>query len=126
MPTVTGRRSGSGGGFSIEWDIDLGDVLVSAIPRLLKNIEQEMQAMAKAMEQYAKQNHPWQNRTGAAERTFSAKPIGNFTILISHGVYYGIFLEYSNGGRYGIIRETLRIGEQEMLRGLQRAWQATW
>lgn len=113
-------------GAQIVWDIYLGDKLDAGGRALLENIQRELDATAKAMEQFAKANHPWQNRTGDAERTFTVKKIDSFTIMASHGVYYGIFLEYSNGGRYGIIRETLRFGRNEIVGMLQKAWQASW
>ena len=53
---------------------------------------------AQEMEQYMKSNHPWQNRTGNAERGLSAKLTSSKaqyvqTITLAHGVPYGVYLE---------------------------------
>jgi hypothetical protein len=61
-----------------------------------------------------KSNHPWQNRTGNAERGLSAKLSSSKaqyvqTIELSHGVSYGVYLEYSMEKRYAIIEPTMRL-----------------
>lgn len=63
-----------------------------------------LQAACKELEEYMKTNHPWENRTGQAEANLSAEYSeqggGEYIpkeliITISHGVEYGIFLEYN-------------------------------
>ena len=74
---------------------------------------------AKKMESYAKGNHKWQNRTGEAERTLRGftQPLPNgYRIIISHGVWYGVWLELAHAKKYGIIPDTIRyVGEMEIL-----------
>src|SRR5436190_3258376 len=61
---------------------------------------------AEDMENWAKENAPWTDRTGDARERLHATveetgPIG--TIVLAHGVDYGLWLEIANGGRYAII-----------------------
>lgn len=77
---------------------------------------------AEAMEQYAKANAPWTDRTGDARERLHATveetgPIG--TIVLSHGVEYGIWLEIANGGRYSIIPQTIDVFGPRVMRSLQ-------
>lgn len=77
---------------------------------------------AEAMENYAKTNAPWTDRTGDAREYLSATveetgPIG--TIVLSHGVPYGIWLEIANGGRFSIIPETIDVYGPQIMRSLQ-------
>lgn len=77
---------------------------------------------AAEMEAYAKSNAPWQDRTGAARSSLSATveetgPIG--TIVLSHGVPYGIWLEVANGGRFAIIAPTIDVFGPRVMRSLQ-------
>jgi len=77
---------------------------------------------AEAMENYAKTNAPWQDRTGDARETLHATveetgPIG--TIVLAHGVDYGLWLEIANGGKYSIIPETIDVFGPQIMRTLQ-------
>ena len=77
---------------------------------------------AEEMEQYAKANAPWTDRTGDARERLHATveetgPIG--TIVLSHGVDYGIWLEVANQGRFSIIPETIDAFGPRVMRSLQ-------
>lgn len=68
------------------------------------------------IEMYAKQNHPWTNRTGNAERGLHAdleKSASGWsqTVKLSHGpdIYYGYYLENSMGKRFAVIEPTMRV-----------------
>ena len=74
--------------------------------------------LAQEMETYAKNNHPWTNRTGRAERGLNAKIDSTTsgwrqTVVLSHGsdVWYGYHLEQSMGKRFAIIEPTMRVFE---------------
>lgn len=74
---------------------------------------------AEAMENYAKANAPWQDQTGDARERLHATveetgPIG--TIVLSHGVDYGLWLELKG---YGIIAETIDVFGPIVMRSLQ-------
>ena len=61
-----------------------------------------------------KSNHPWQNRTGNAERGLYAKLTSSKaqyvqTINLTHGVPYGVYLENSMERRFAIIEPTMRL-----------------
>jgi hypothetical protein len=59
---------------------------------------------------YAKANAKWTDQTGNARQGLRAIPIhetGRSTIVITHGVPYGIWLEVRFSGRYAIIGPTL-------------------
>lgn len=76
------------------------------------------------LEIYMKANHPWKNRTGAAEAGLSARLISSpsdyvQTIGLSHGVPYGIYLENSMERRFAIIEPTIRIKGPDIVNGLQ-------
>lgn len=77
---------------------------------------------AAEMEAYAKSNAPWTDRTGRARATLSARveetgPIG--TIVLAHGVDYGLWLEIANQGRFSIIPETIDVYAPKVMRSLQ-------
>lgn len=63
---------------------------------------------APRMEADAKHEANWQDHTGHARGTLNAQvwqtDNGDVTIIqLSHGVFYGIFLEVRNQGRYAIV-----------------------
>jgi hypothetical protein len=66
------------------------------------------------VEQRLKQEHPWQNRTGRAERGLHAGVIeetsGLFSLRASHGpdVYYGVYLETMQQGRFAVLWPVIR------------------
>jgi len=72
---------------------------------------------------YAKENKPWTTRTGDAKKFLHGKVVsGNKSIRarISHGVYYGIYLEKKYSGKYGVLPKVLRRYEGEFLEDIQR------
>lgn len=77
---------------------------------------------AAEMQAYARSNAKWQDRTGAARAGLTATveetgPIG--TIVLSHGVSYGIWLEIRFGGRDAIIAPTIDLFGGKVMRSLQ-------
>lgn len=82
--------------------------------------------VAQKMQDSARQNAPWTDRTGNARSgifgTIEQAARDGVTIYLSHGqtVAYGVWLELSRGGQYAIIMPTIEahIGEIEGL--LQR------
>ena len=66
--------------------------------------------VAKKMETHAKSNKPWVDRTGRAKQSLNSswKWVGDVArVELSHGVYYGIYLELCNEKRYAIIKPTI-------------------
>lgn len=70
----------------------------------------ETQRTALEMENYAKDNRPWTDRTGEARRRLYAvaeTSVKDIKIRHGHGVEYGVNLETSHGGKYRIIAPTV-------------------
>lgn len=78
---------------------------------------------AQEMEEWAKANAPWQDRTGAARAGLNAtvqEAGAGTTITLAHGVDYGIWLEVANGGRYSIIAKAIDMFGPSFMQDLQR------
>jgi hypothetical protein len=62
--------------------------------------------------------HPWTNRTGDAEAGLRAEVSDNgntLTLVLSHSVYYGVYLENRWGGKWGVLPMTVeRFANQAM------------
>ncbi len=67
---------------------------------------------------WLKQNAPWTDDTGAARTGIMAMSMSSGTrheILMAYSVYYGIWLEVANSGKYAVITPAMRIvGEKIM------------
>jgi len=65
---------------------------------------------AQDVQDYAQENAPWEDRTGAARDGLTAEAhhnFGHYYIDLFHTVDYGIWLEIRWDGRYAIIQPTL-------------------
>jgi hypothetical protein len=70
------------------------------------------------MENYAKQNREWTDRTGNARRSItgsSESKTGAVVVYLAIGVDYGPPLELGFGGRYAIIRPTIDVYRSKYL-----------
>ena len=79
--------------------------------------------VAKKMETHAKSNKPWVDRTGRAKQSLNSswKWVGDVArVELSHGVYYGIYLELCNEKRYAIIKPTIDTISPQAIRGLNK------
>ena len=79
--------------------------------------------VAKKMEAHAKGNKPWVDRTGRAKQSLNSswKWVGDVArVELSHGVYYGIYLELCNEKKYAIIKPTIDIISPQAIRGLNK------
>lgn len=57
-----------------------------------------------------KQKAPWQNRTGLARKTLrgtAALSGSELQLTLSHGMWYGIYLELAHQKRFAIIKPTM-------------------
>ena len=78
--------------------------------------------VAKKMETHAKSNYKWTPRSGAAHQRLNGswKWIGDVArVELSHGVYYGIYLELCNERKYSIIRPTIDYISPSAIKGLK-------
>lgn len=97
----------------------LSDVQTKAQAAILMYAQQG----AKKMENYAKTNRPWTDRTGHARQrlvgwveTLSTK----VRIHIGHGVSYGVYLELAHEKRYAILNRTVQATSDEILKGYSK------
>lgn len=78
---------------------------------LLEAVHQIGATHAAAIESEMKSGHPWQNQTGAAEAglfTHAEPTDAGVRIRAGGSVFYQIYLERKNAGRYAIIVPTLQ------------------
>lgn len=71
-----------------------------------------------------KSEHPWQNRTGAAEAGLKADVLENgqaFILRAAHSVPYGRYLESRFQGRYAVLRPVLRTQWPRAVHAVARA-----
>ena len=74
--------------------------------------------IAAEMENYAKTNRTWTDRTGTARRSITGsvdEKIGAVVIYLAIGVEYGPPLEEGFGGRYAIIKPTIDVYRRKYL-----------
>lgn len=79
---------------------------------------------AQKMENFAKENRRWTDRTGQARQRLkgSTSQIPNgYRIAIAHGVDYGIWLELAHEKRFSILPETLEyVSAFEIMPGFNK------
>ena len=90
--------------------------------RVLRAVASVAQYVATEMQNDAKRNASWTDRTGNArtglfgtsEADFAAHVV---TIYLSHSAVldYGVWLELANGGRYAIIMKTMEAKYPELM-----------
>lgn len=78
---------------------------------------------AKDCEKYAKQNRRWTDRTAHARQRlqgYAEQEPGKVRVCLSHGVDYGIYLEYGFEKKYAIIHPTLRKKGADIINGARK------
>lgn len=79
-------------------------------------------SISKELESYAKSNFKWTVRSGRAHQSLNSswKWQGNkIVIALSHGVDYGIYLEFCYERKYSIIQPSIDYISPKAIRGLQ-------
>lgn len=101
------------------------------LTQMLNNYKNKVQSgIAGAMrecsidaEQYAKENAPWRDKTGAARAGLHSFIIQEsdtkITLIIAHGVDYGAELEFADGGTRGVIDKTLIAAKYSVITKLK-------
>ena len=77
--------------------------------------------VSKKMEAHAKSNKPWTDRTGRAKQSLNSSWSWRGDVArveLSHGVDYGIYLEFCNEKIYAIIKPTIDKISPEVIKGL--------
>jgi hypothetical protein len=77
------------------------------------------------LEAFAKSGAPWTDRTANARqslwgRAFVIRNGDAVMIVLSHGMYYGVFLELSNASRYAVIAPTLEVHYNQIIASYRR------
>lgn len=82
------------------------------IPKLKAALVLDSQNIAANMEQWAKANAKWTDRSSNARQFLKAtvtwKNSNELMIAMSHHVDYGVYLELCNEGRYAILEQTIQ------------------
>lgn len=105
-----------------------------AFGRLTENYARTLREGARAIAnqrapeiaEWMKANHPWQNRTGAAEAglhtTVEEISLDMIAIILAHGddILYASYLELAHGGVWGVIAPALDYWGQVVWRDVQR------
>lgn len=94
-------------GFFLQLDT-IGPLFQGA--RVLEETEAVAEDFAQDIEDYAKSNAPWADRSGDARAQLETEVETEgeeVVITLSHGVEYGIFLETIQNGEFAIIMPTL-------------------
>lgn len=97
----------------------------------LRNYEEEVdRALRFIMDYHAaegqarmKTNAPWTDRTSAARNglfTVTEHSKGHYTIIFSHSVNYGIWLEVKFSGRDAVIMPTVLSVGQDLMKNLRK------
>lgn len=78
---------------------------------------------AAKLESDMKANRPWTDRTGAAKQRLSGSASipdpDKIRITLSHGVDYGLWLEYAKEKKYAILEPTIRLKGPEVVKGMK-------
>lgn len=83
-----------------------------------------METIAKGAENHAKENRPWQDRTGEARRRLIGYSHwaneSQVEAIVAHQVDYGVFLELAHQRNYAILEESIQNAyDVEAQRALQ-------
>lgn len=80
----------------------------------------KMSTEAQRLQSYMKQNRPWTDRTGMAKASLRARVSQpnehTVRITLSHGVDYGVSLEFEHEKRYAIIAPTISLQSPKLLK----------
>ena len=95
----------------IKFNENIGKRLADAKPNVKSEAARILAQEAESLEAYMKLNRPWTDRTGNARAGLKAEVEGVGTdkpsIVLSHSVYYGVYLEYAMERRFAIINPTV-------------------
>lgn len=95
-----------------------------------KSITTLCQSGALEMENYAKAHRPWTDRTSQARQRLKGDiehpNRDDWTIILSHGVDYGIFLEFAHERKYAIIDPTIKMKSSEVMRSFENLVTKLW
>lgn len=88
----------------------IGPVVTYMVATTAIKVADAMSDGQRQLEDYARNNAPWQDDTGNARAGLSARVFndgGEIVIELSHGVDYGYWLELIQEGRFAILLPTI-------------------
>lgn len=88
-----------------------------------ERVHQVVDARFIEAEGYAKEKAPWTDRTGDARRSITYADLSDEQTLRFYlyiGMWYGVFLELANQGKYRILLPTFTIFENEIYKDLRK------
>lgn len=96
----------------IRWYYDsLTPRAAALVPLMSEALEEVLERLAQQVEDYAKQNARWEDRTGAARDGLTAevddRGLFEKAIVLYHTAEHGIWLEVRWNGEYAIIQPTI-------------------
>lgn len=81
------------------------------------------QTAAQDLEDHAKANAPWTDRSTMARKSLKAAVIRKtqtcYRITLSHGVSYGIWLELAHEKKWAIVKPTIELKSSTVLEGFK-------
>ena len=75
------------------------------------------------LQNYARDNAPWTDRTGHARQRLTgttSRIDKGYRITLAHGVDYGKWLELAHEKKYAIIQPTILVNSNEIIAGLNK------
>lgn len=105
----------------IRWESSLVPQIEKLDPKMKAALTMYARTKANEYEAYMKANRKWTDRTNEAKNQLNAKVISSkneITIVLSHGVDYGIWLELANEENYSIIKPTINSVGPTYFKGL--------
>ena len=103
---------------------DLMKGLMTAETKSDAAIHMYAETSALQLQNYAKENRPWTDRTGHARQRlkgYVGKSEAGWRIYLAHGVDYGLWLELAHEKRYSIIPKTIEyVGAKTIIPGFKR------
>lgn len=86
-------------------------------------IKKYLSTTERKLENYAKQNAPWTDRSGRARlglHSYTEKKPFGYRLIIAHGVDYGIWLELAHEKKYAILNETIQQNTNDIMKGFTK------
>ena len=86
-------------------------------------IKNYLNTTERKLDNYAKKNAPWKNRSGRARlglHSYTEKTPFGYRLIIAHGVDYGIWLELAHEKKYAILNETIQQNTNDIMKGFTK------
>ena len=114
-------------------DLDL-EAIEKSLKAFAQNSENAINTLCKSgaleFENYSKTHRPWTDRTGHARQrlkgTVEHPKNDEWTLVLSHGVDYGIYLEFAHEKKYAIIYPTIQVKSPEFMAAFEGLVNKLW